>query len=483
VTTLPAGFDDDFEPQFSPDGSSIVFTRFKSARKSAIHRVGVDGTGLERLTKWKLNASDPDWSPNGKKITFDSGDFGGETNGGGNIHVMRADGSGRKKLTDHPRVRKGDGEPFKVANNPVWSPSGTRIMFTRFLPERTKLVAMRPNGSHKHVVLDQPRFTNKVDWALTPSSHGSSRRGFQAREDQLHDAFCELFLVRHGATVTERTRKTLAERLKPSREAFGDWTLAELEGAADDIARWRAGLTDTSRYRLTLAFRQALGAAVRWRYMTRNPAIEAGRNPEPRAEELLPFVPGEINAIEVELGPMFGPIVVFAAETGLRTNEWIALERRDLDRSGLAVLVQRRYAGGTLTPYPKTPGSRRRVPMSARALAALDRLPPRLDTKLVFPAARGGYIGLDGWRTRHWYPALEAAGIRQRGPYQLRHTFATEALAAGLSIFELARVMGTSVKMIDRTYGHLARDSEQAIRARLNARTGRSGDEVATGVE
>ena len=46
----------------------------------------------------------------------------------------------------------------------------------------------------------------------------------------------------------------------------------------------------------------------------------------------------------------------------------------------------------------------------------------------------------------------------------------TEALAAGLSIFELARVMGTSVEMIDRTYGHLARDSEDAIRARLDAR-------------
>jgi hypothetical protein len=43
--------------------------------------------------------------------------------------------------------------------------------------------------------------------------------------------------------------------------------------------------------------------------------------------------------------------------------------------------------------------------------------------------------------------------------------------------------MGTSVKMIDHTYGHLARDSEKAIRARLNARAGRSGDEMATGAE
>jgi hypothetical protein len=39
----------------------------------------------------------------------------------------------------------------------------------------------------------------------------------------------------------------------------------------------------------------------------------------------------------------------------------------------------------------------------------------------------------------------------------LRHTFATEALAAGVSTFELARVIGTSIAMIDRHYGHLAR--------------------------
>jgi integrase len=84
------------------------------------------------------------------------------------------------------------------------------------------------------------------------------------------------------------------------------------------------------------------------------------------------------------------------------------------------------------------------------------------------------------WRTREWYPALEAAGIERRGPYHLRHTFATEALASGISIFELSRVMGASVKEIDRTYGHLARDSEDAIRARLEARSGRSGVEVAS---
>lgn len=96
------------------------------------------------------------------------------------------------------------------------------------------------------------------------------------------DAFCDLFLERHGATVTPRTVDTLTERLAPARALFGSWTLRELEGAAADIAAWRAKLlTDAMRYRLTLALRQALAAAVRWRYLSRNPASTLARTGNP----------------------------------------------------------------------------------------------------------------------------------------------------------------------------------------------------------
>ena len=59
-----------------------------------------------------------------------------------------------------------------------------------------------------------------------------------------------------------------------------------------------------------------------------------------------------------------------------------------------------------------------------------------------------------------------AAGIEPfRRIYDLRHTFATFALRAGISTFELSRYMGASLTMIDRHYGHLARDGrEHAIR-------------------
>ena len=137
--------------------------------------------------------------------------------------------------------------------------------------------------------------------------------------------------------------------------------------------------------------------------------------------------------------------------------------------------MQRKYAKGVMRPYGKSHRARRRVPLTARAFEAIEQLPPRLDTGLLFPAPMGGHLEIRNWRSRNWYPALEAAGIAKRGPYHLRHTFATEALAAGVSTFELSRVMGTSIAMIDRHYGHLARDSEDSIRARLDARSNRSG--------
>jgi integrase len=49
---------------------------------------------------------------------------------------------------------------------------------------------------------------------------------------------------------------------------------------------------------------------------------------------------------------------------------------------------------------------------------------------------------------------LAAAGIAHRRIYDLRHTYATWSLPAGIDVYTLARRMGTSLLMIDRTYGH-----------------------------
>ena len=115
---------------------------------------------------------------------------------------------------------------------------------------------------------------------------------------------------------------------------------------------------------------------------------------------------------------------------------------------------------------PKTEASLRAVPLQTRAIDALERLPADGESLLVFPGERGSYLDLHHFRPGQWRPAQLAAGIEPlRRIYDLRHTFATFALRAGISTFDLSRYMGASLTMIDRHYGHLARDGrEHAIR-------------------
>jgi hypothetical protein len=146
------------------------------------------------------------------------------------------------------------------------------------------------------------------------------------------------------------------------------------------------------------------------------------------------------------------------------------LERRDIDRRARVLTVRRTVSSGEVVELAKTTRSRRQVPLPARAIEALDALPPRLDSQLVFPAARGGVLNLDNWRRREWAPAIEASGVaRPARIYDLRSTFASNALAAGVSVFELARIMGTSVAMIERHYGTLIEGAAADITRRLDA--------------
>ena len=197
-----------------------------------------------------------------------------------------------------------------------------------------------------------------------------------------------------------------------------------------------------------------------------NPAKRGVDNPTPRRKEQRPFESwGELDAVVANLPPRYGPMVFFAAATGLRPAEWLALERRDVDREARVVYVRRSFTKGRLK-CTKTEASLRAVPLQAIALDAIEHQRSQPRSPLLFPAERGGYLDLHNFRNREWKPAQRATGIEPlRRVYDLRHTFATFALRAGISTFDLSRYMGASLTMIDRHYGHLARDGrEHAIR-------------------
>jgi hypothetical protein len=60
---------------------------------------------------------------------------------------------------------------------------------------------------------------------------------------------------------------------------------------------------------------------------------------------------------------------------------------------------------------------------------------------------------------------------RHRRVYDCRHTFASWAIAGGVSLFHLSKIMGTSTTMIGEVYGHLLPDSEDYLRGLLDTTT------------
>lgn len=235
-----------------------------------------------------------------------------------------------------------------------------------------------------------------------------------------------------------------------------------------EIGAWRKALPLRSGYGIHKALRQVLHYAVRAKLLDENPAA-AVPNPEPKRTEVQTFELAELDLLADELSPTFRPIPVFAALTGLRPCEWAGLARRDIDHAAGVVTIRRTVVDGQEKPYGKTDRSLRTVPLPARAAEALAALPPRLDSPLLFPASRGGPIALQPWRNREWTPGLRAAGLDHRSPYALRHTYASLMIAAGVSLFELSRLMGTSPAMIDRTYGHMLPDALDRARSALDS--------------
>ena len=270
------------------------------------------------------------------------------------------------------------------------------------------------------------------------------------------------YLAQHD--VQPVTLQKLRWLLSKAVAAFGQRRVSEL--FAQEIAAWRMTISPGHRFEATQALRQVLARAVVWGMIDGNPAKHGVDNPQQRRTEKRPFESwAELEAVAAKLGRRDGPMVIFAAATGLRPGEWIALERRDIDFSERVVYVRRAFTKGRLK-CTKTEASVRAVPLQSLALAALERLPADSPTSLLFPAAKGGYFDLHNFRNRDWKPAQIAVGIEPlRRVYDLRHTFATFALRAGISTFDLSRYMGASLTMIDRHYGHLARDGrEHAIR-------------------
>jgi integrase len=108
---------------------------------------------------------------------------------------------------------------------------------------------------------------------------------------------------------------------------------------------------------------------------------------------------------------------MFLVGTGMHPEEALALEP-DIDKTNGVASIERVHSQGRTKPCMKSDRQRRRVPLRAKVLEALDAHPRRIGTRLVFPAHHeDDYLKLSTFSHIHWTPALRAAGIAHRGVY------------------------------------------------------------------
>jgi len=98
---------------------------------------------------------------------------------------------------------------------------------------------------------------------------------------------------------------------------LGEVRLAEI--LPEQVYAWRLTIPEGHRFEATQALRQVLNRAVAWGLLDNNPAKRGVPNTPRRHKEKRPFESWQqIEAVAERLGPVYGPMVVFAAATGLR---------------------------------------------------------------------------------------------------------------------------------------------------------------------
>jgi integrase len=305
---------------------------------------------------------------------------------------------------------------------------------------------------------------NKVDEVA------ALRRGDLPRSIEVPtvDALIDGFLETHE--VDPATTDKLKYELAHAKREFGSTRIDQLKPL--ELSRWRSTLPARSRHQPFGAFKQVLEEAVTLGLLEVNPCarIKNRRVKLDEDREIRPFASWvELEAIGEELHERYFAVPIVLVGTGLRPEELWGLERRHYDRKNGVFNIEQVYSQGRLKRCKKSDLQRRRVPLRAKVLEAIEAMPtPQRFDGPLFPNHEGDYTRHNTFRLRHWTPALRAAGIEHRSVYACRHTFASWAIRAGVQLFYLSRVMGTSVAQIDATYGHLVPDSDEYLRGLLD---------------
>lgn len=331
---------------------------------------------------------------------------------------------------------------------------------------------------------------------LSEQSHGADPI---AEKRQKHAATFEQFLTDHYTPWATEHLKSAAGVLARLRAQFvplfGNLSLSQIDGFS--VERWRTerlkrGVTKATANRDLAALRAALSKAVAWGLLADHPLRRIRQAKEDRAATVRYLTADEearlraalqarddhrraeresANAWRRQRGypelPSLGtytdhltPIVLLALNTGLRRGELFGLTWRDVDLVTAMVTVRGEGAKS---------GRTRHVPLNTEAQAVLTtwRPQPVNPAAFVFPGDEGAKMTT---LKTAWLKIAKAAKLSTFRFHDLRHTFASKLVQAGVDLASVRALLGHSDFALTLRYAHLAPENLAAAVAKLAVR-------------
>ncbi|OGQ50784.1 MAG: hypothetical protein A3J24_01550 [Deltaproteobacteria bacterium RIFCSPLOWO2_02_FULL_53_8] len=272
---------------------------------------------------------------------------------------------------------------------------------------------------------------------------------------------------------------------------FGDIPLKEVTpnriSSYKSVCRAKGLAPSSVRYRLCV-LRHAFNLAIReWEWVKDNPATRVSKDKVDNARDRWLTIEEEERLLNASVLYATGEknvkiphywaqeIVIVALNTGMRQDEILSLRWPDVDlfRKTVAIIRSKN-------------GEKRTIPMSQRVFELLKEKARvrNIRSDLVFASEAGTKIHDRNLR-RAFFNALERSGIADFKFHDLRHTFATRLVQAGVDLYTVSKLLGHKDIKMSQRYAHHCPESLRsgvAVLDRISTSSAQSAPEMAKGV-